>query len=105
MSEVVSRRQLSPTSHDFSHFLCKSIFLYVRVWLSSHNCDQVTVMSAMISNYILAFCAIILHFPLTSCTIKTIIQPDGEVIVKVQFRNLTIVQTSADEYNLMQVSF
>lgn len=73
--------------------------------LSSHVFHQFGVMSSKSVYFVWVFCAILVHFPLTNCKIVTIFQPDGEVIVKVQFRNLTIVQTSADGYNLMQVSF
>lgn len=52
------------------------------------------------------FTILLIHTSATTCTdeVETVIQPDGEVIVKVQFKNLTVVQTSADGYNLMQVS-
>lgn len=52
--------------------------------------------------------AILLIYSISSIfadKLQTVIQPDGEVTVNVQFDNLTIVQTSVDGYNLMQVSF
>ena len=54
----------------------------------------------------LIFTIVLVHLSAITCTdeVETVIQPDGEVTVKVQFKNLTVVQTSADGYNLMQVS-